>query len=58
MNKLYRRCAVMAKRLIAEFEQNNLEVKTYLDVISYSVAYEYGTSFKTAERITKHVLGN
>lgn len=58
MNKLYRRCTMMIKRMIAEFEHANLSVTEHKDVIAYSTAYEHSVSFKTAERIMKHVLTN
>ena len=58
MNKLYRRCAIMIKHMAAEFEQANLNVTEYKDVIIYNAACEHGVSFKTAERITNHVLAN
>lgn len=48
MNKLYRRCAVMIKTMAGE--------DCPFDIISYSVAYEFGLGGQTADRLTHFVL--
>lgn len=48
MNKLYRRCKTMIKPMI--------DAGCPFEIISYSVAYEFGLGFDTADRLTTHLI--
>jgi hypothetical protein len=46
--KIYRRCFVLIKKMAGE--------NCPFDIISYSVAYEFGLGFRTADKLTKFVM--